>query len=134
VDEVIRQLEHGLRDAVERGSWDDFRILFHPEVELRTTACRRYAGAEGLEEWWRDLRDAPVYEPTFHEVTSLGADGWFLRGRVMLSQESGGIADHSAAWLVILRDGLIWRSLAVDDEDEARALAGLLAPSGAPSG
>jgi ketosteroid isomerase-like protein len=116
-----------LMSCVARGDRKAFLDLFHEEVSFQSaTGEHTYQGRQGAQAWWDALTTAPVFQPTVTEARALGDGAWFVTGRLQSAVESGGIADRPAAWVIVLRDGRIWRSQPVGEENEAAAIAASL--------
>jgi hypothetical protein len=128
---VIHSLHQRLASAAERSDRDGFASLFHPRAVVRSGSGEQiYHGREGVDAWYAGLTATPVFEPTVVEVESVGDDAWFLSGRLQMSAEEGGLVDAPMAWLIVLRDELIWRSQPVRDRREAHAVAQALKSDG----
>jgi ketosteroid isomerase-like protein len=124
MEEAIRSLYERMGSAVDRGDRRAFAELFHPEAEFRSsTSGEVYRGHAGVDAWFDALSTTPVFRPTVVHADPVETDAWFISGRLQASIESGGIADNQMAWLVILKDELIWRYQPITDRAEAEVIA-----------
>ena len=122
------------REFVRR-DLESYLALMHPEVEFTTVAFgeeRVFRGHEGVREWWETLSAKPGYDAYSSSATALADDAILIRARIRAPSQSGGYLDVAALWLLVSRDGLVWRYRPVESEEAARAeYAGLAPPDGA---
>jgi hypothetical protein len=112
-------VEEGMRLYAE-GRLSELRELVHPEAEIQMVLLHGDVarGPEGLE---RALRDATyLHSPHMERIEPIDEHAAILVGRVRYPLEGGGFGDRAAAWLDVLRDGLIWRVLVFPDVEQAR--------------
>jgi ketosteroid isomerase-like protein len=124
-DRVVREFQ--------RRDLEDYLELMHPEVEFTTVAFgeeRVFRGHAGVREWWETLSTRPGYDAYSAAATAIAADAVVIRARIRAPSESGGYLDAAATWLLIARDGLVWRYRPVDSEDAAREIYGTLTERG----
>jgi hypothetical protein len=101
----------------ERRDLESYLALMHPEVEFTTVAFgeeRVFRGHDGVREWWEALSAKPGYDA--YSSTAI-----VIRARIRAPSQSGGYLDAAALWLLVARDGLVWRYGPVESEDAARA-------------
>jgi hypothetical protein len=113
----------------QRRDLESYLELMHPEVEFTTVAFgkeRIFRGHAGVREWWETLSTRPGYDAYSAAATAIAADAIVIRARIRAPNESGGYLDAVANWLLIARDGLVWRYRPVDSEDAAREIYGAL--------
>jgi hypothetical protein len=114
----------------ERRQLESYLELMHPEVEFTTVAFGRervFRGHDGVREWWAALTARPGYDAYSSTATALADDAILIRARIRAPSPGGGYLDASALWLLVTRDGLVWRYRPVESEDDARAAYALLA-------
>jgi hypothetical protein len=102
------------------GRLSELRTLVHPEAEIQMVLLHGEVarGPEGLE---AALRDATyLHSPQMEHIEPIDEHAAILVGRVRYALEGGGFGDRAAAWLDVLRDGLIWRVLVFPDAEQAR--------------
>jgi ketosteroid isomerase-like protein len=111
------------REFVRRDE-ESYLALMHPDVEFTTVAFgqeRVFRGHAGVREWWEALSAKPGYDAYSSTATALADDAILIRARIRAPSQSGGYLDVAALWLLIARDGLVWRYRPVDSEEAARA-------------
>ena len=84
----------------------------HPEVEFTTVAFgeeRVFRGHDGVREWWETLSARPGYDAYSSTATAIADDAILIRARIRAPNQSGGYLDAAALWLLVARDGLVWR-------------------------
>ena len=103
------------------GRLDMLRDLVHPDAEIQMALLRGEAarGPDGLE---RALTAAAtsLHRPRMDTIEPIDAHAAILVGRVRYPLEGGGFGDRRAAWLNVLKDGLIWRVRIYHDASAAR--------------
>jgi SnoaL-like domain len=107
----------------ERRDFESYLELMHREVEFTTVAFgeeRVFRGHDGVREWWETLSTRPGYDAYSAAATAIADDAVLIRARIRAPNESGGYLDSAALWLLVARDGLVWRYRPVESEDEAR--------------
>jgi len=117
----------------ERRDFESYLDLMHPEVEFTTVAFgeeRVFRGHEGVAEWWETLSTRPGYDAYSSAATAIADDAVLIRARIRAPSQSGGYLDVAALWLLVARDGLVWRYRPVESEDEARDRYARLAGAG----
>ena len=107
--------------AYERGDLDALAELVHPEAEIQMLLLGGDVarGPEGLREALAQV--TVVHQPTVTAIESIGDDAALMIGRLQYTDTRGGLSDHPAVWLSVLRDGKLWRSLTFGSVEEARA-------------
>jgi hypothetical protein len=111
------------REFVRR-DLEGYLELMHREVEFTTVAFgeeRVFRGHDGVREWWDALSARPGYDAYSSSATPLDGDAILIRARIRAPNQSGGYLDAAALWLLVARDGLVWRYRPVDSEADARA-------------
>jgi ketosteroid isomerase-like protein len=111
----------------ERRDLKSYLGLMHPDVEFTTVAFgeeRVFRGHDGVREWWENLSAKPGYDAYSATATAIADDAIVIRARLRAPSESGGYLDAAALWLLVARDGLVWRYRPVESEDAARAIHG----------
>ena len=106
-----------------RRSWEGYIELMHPDVEFTTVAFgeeRVFRGHDGVREWWETLSTRPGYDAYSSTATPIADDAILIRARIRAPNESGGYLDAAALWLLVARDGLVWRYRPVESEAAAR--------------
>jgi len=117
------ELHTRLAREFARRSREAYIELMHPEVEFTTVAFgeeRVFRGHDGVREWWETLSTRPGYDAYRSTVTPVADDAILIRGRIRAPNESGGYLDAAALWLLVARDGLVWRYRPVASEAAAR--------------
>jgi len=107
----------------ERRDLEGYLGLMHPDVEFTTVAFgeeRVFRGHDGVREWWEALSAKPGYDAYSSTATAIADDAIVIRARIRAPSQSGGYLDAAALWLLVARDGLVWRYRPVESEDEAR--------------
>jgi len=107
----------------ERRDFESYLELMHREVEFTTVAFgeeRVFRGHDGVREWWETLSARPGYDAYSSAATAIADDAVLIRARIRAPNQSGGYLDAAALWLLVARDGLVWRYRLVESEDEAR--------------
>ena len=107
----------------ERRALDAYLELMHPGVEFTTVAFgeeRVFRGHAGVREWWETLSIRPGYDAYSSTATRIADDAILIRARIRAPNEAGGYLDAAALWLLVARDGLVWRYRPVASEAEAR--------------
>jgi hypothetical protein len=106
-----------------RRDLESYLEVMHPEVEFTTVAFgeeRVFRGHSGVREWWETLTIRPGYDAYSAAATAIAGDAVLIRARLRAPNESGGYLDAAALWLLVARDGLVWRYRPVGSEDVAR--------------
>jgi ketosteroid isomerase-like protein len=108
----------------ERRDLEGYLGLMHPDVEFTTVAFgeeRVFRGHDGVREWWEELSAKPGYDAYSSTATEIADDAIVIRARIRAPSQSGGYLDAAALWLLVARDGLVWRYRPVESEEAARA-------------
>jgi|1185.fasta_scaffold36800_2 hypothetical protein len=119
----VLALHARLAREFERRDFESYLELMHREVEFTTVAFgeeRVFRGHDGVREWWETLSARPGYDAYSSVATVIADDAVLIRARIRAPNQSGGYLDAAALWLLIARDGLVWRYRPVQSEDEAR--------------
>jgi hypothetical protein len=107
----------------DRRDFESYLEVMHPEVEFTTVAFgeeRVFRGHAGVTEWWQTLSARPGYDAYSSAATEIADDAVLIRARVRAPNPGGGYLDAAALWLLVARDGLVWRYRPVESEDAAR--------------
>ena len=107
----------------ERRDFQGYLELMHREVEFTTVAFgeeRVFRGHDGVREWWETLSARPGYDAYSAAATAIAGDAVLIRARIRAPNQSGGYLDAAGLWLLVARDGLVWRYRPVESEDDAR--------------
>lgn len=112
-------------EAFNAGDVETLGQMSHPECVLRGLRYEvdgtEYVGPSAIREFWADSAD--VWE----EMSMAGAEIEETDGRVLVTcrlllrgRGSGAVVEHELAWLVELRDGLMYRGRTTLDVESAR--------------
>jgi hypothetical protein len=107
----------------ERRDFESYLELIHPEVEFTTVAFgeeRVFRGRAGVREWWETLSTRPGYDAYSAVATPVADDAVLIRARIRAPNRAGGYLDAAALWLLVARDGLVWRYGPVESDEAAR--------------
>ena len=116
----IELIELGMR-LYEAGDLAQLRTLVHEDAEIQMAylhgelAC----GPNALEEALRAAARS-VHRPRMDGVVAIDEGAAILHGRVRYPLDGGGFGDRQAAWLNVLKDGLMWRVRIYADVRTAR--------------
>ena len=66
-----------------------------------------------------DAVDPARYDAYSAAATAIADDAVLIRARIRAPNQSGGYLDAAGLWLLVARDGLVWRYRPVGSEDEA---------------
>jgi hypothetical protein len=115
----VAVIQLGMRLYAE-GRLDELKALVHPEAEIQMALLRDDVarGPDGLEEALRAA--SHLHAPRMDRIEPIDEHAAILVGRVRYPLDGGGFADRPAAWLDVLRDGLIWRVRLFSDARAAR--------------
>jgi ketosteroid isomerase-like protein len=119
----VLELHARLTREFERRDLDGYLALMHPDVVFTTVAFgeeRVFRGHEGVREWWETLSAKPGYDAYSSSATAIADDAVVIRARIRAPSHSGGYLDVAALWLLVVRDGLVWRYRPVESEQAAR--------------
>jgi hypothetical protein len=119
----VVELHTRLAREFARRNREAYIELMHPELEFTTVAFgeeRGFRGHDGVLEWWETLSTRPGYDAYRSTATPIADDAILIRGRIRAPNESGGYLDAAALWLLVARDGLVWRYRPVASEAAAR--------------
>ncbi len=121
------ELMEAVYAAIERGDFDAFLALAHPEIEFRSLIAeaegRTFRGHEGVREWWDSVVVALGIRPGAEQV-----EGFRDRGVtcMRITGTIGGVEVPQTMWISWrVRDGLLvwWETFRT--EAEALEAAGL---------
>jgi hypothetical protein len=117
----IELVELGMR-LYEAGDLVGLRALVHEDAEIQMAYLNGEIayGPGALQEALRAAARS-VHRPRMDGSVELDASAAIMYGRVRYPIEGGGFGDRSAAWLNVLRDGLLWRVRVYSDVEAARA-------------
>jgi ketosteroid isomerase-like protein len=107
----------------ERRDCESYLEVVHPDVEFTTVAFgeeRIFRGHAGVREWWQALAERPGYDAYASTATAIADDAVLIRARIRAPSQSGGYLDAAMLWLLVERDGLVWRYRPVESEADAR--------------
>jgi ketosteroid isomerase-like protein len=123
----------GALDAWNRGDWDGWKGVAHPDVEWSSAIVRRFEGREvtyhghaGLRQFWDEWHSVWDLKIEVAEIRDLG-DTAIALGRIRTHGKGSGVdLDSPAAWVAEFDgDGLVVRMRAYLDTDEALEAVGL---------
>jgi ketosteroid isomerase-like protein len=106
-----------------RRDLESYLELMHPDVQFTTVAFgkeRVFRGHGGVREWWETLSTRPGYDAYAATAAAIADDAVLIRARIRAPNQSGGYLDAAAKWLLVARDGLVWRYRPVESEAAAR--------------
>ncbi len=119
----VLELHARVTREFERRDLESYLGLMHPDVEFTTVAFgeeRVFRGHDGVREWWETLSAKPGYDAYSSTATAIADDAIVIRARIRAPSQSGGYLDAAALWLLVARDGLVWRYGPVESEEAAR--------------
>ncbi len=92
------------------GDFAAVRALVHPDAEIQMAYLHGEVatGPEALEQALHAAAHS-VHRPRMDGIESIDENAAILFGRVRYPLEGGGFGDRQAAWLNVMRDGLMWR-------------------------
>ena len=128
--DVLELYARVTREFVRR-DLESYLALMHPDVEFTTVAFgeeRVFRGHDGVREWWQTLSAKPGYDAYSSAATALADDAILIRARIRAPSQSGGYLDVAALWLLVSREGLVWRYRPVGSEEAARSEYARMAP------
>ncbi|HSD02074.1 MAG TPA: nuclear transport factor 2 family protein [Gaiellales bacterium] len=120
----VLELHARVTREFERRDLESYLALMHPEVEFTTVAFgeeRVFRGHDGVRDWWEELSARAGYDAYSSTATPITEDAILIRARIRAPNQSGGYLDAAAEWLLVARDGLVWRYRPVESEADARA-------------
>ena len=109
--------------AYERGDLEGLSRFIHPDAEIEMLVLQGDValGPDGLRDTLESVRGG-LHKPTMTRIENVGDDAAVMIGRIQYTDPvRGGVTDRNAAWLTILRDGMVWRTRVFGTPDEARA-------------
>ena len=103
------------------GQLGQLRELVHPEAEIQMLFLdgELAHGPDGLVAALQRAADS-IHTVSPVDVEPIDSGAAILIGRILREVPRGGLADDAAAWLNVIRDGLLWRVLVYGDVAEAR--------------
>jgi hypothetical protein len=107
--DAVALIEAGMR-LYAAGDFAALRELVHSEAEIQMAFLQgKFAtGPAALEEALNAAAHS-VHRPTMEGIEAINDGAAILFGRVRYPLEGGGFGDRQAAWLNVLKDGLMWR-------------------------
>ena len=116
----IELIELGMR-LYEAGDLARLSTLVHEDAEIQMAYLHGELarGPRALEDALRAAAHS-VHRPRMDGVVAVDDSAAILYGRVRYPVEGGGFGDRQAAWLNILKDGLMWRVRIYADVAAAR--------------
>ena len=117
------RLARQLFQRSERGEQEENVPALHPEAEL--VPSHDPSSVVSRDDFVAHLAsgDAPrAVDAVGHVYRPLDDERIIVEGRVRIRQPQGGFADRPMVWALIFRDGLLYRSWAVDDVTYAERL------------
>jgi uncharacterized protein (TIGR02246 family) len=119
---AVKDLLTALGAAVERLDADQLAELVHQDAVVRpVSADGATLDRAGYVEWMREAY-AGVLRPTVHETRFVDEHTALLVGRQQFSHPgNGGLHDFPVTWLLVERDGLLWRLDHFSTVEEAEA-------------
>ncbi len=121
----IESLRTRLADAMAAGDEDAYIELMHPDVVFTTVAFgdqQVFRGQAGARAWWEKREEAVVYDIYSARTERISPHAIVIEARMRHSEAGQGIEDAVAMWLVIEKDGLVWRYQPVDSKTDALAI------------
>ncbi len=118
----IESLRTQLADAMAAEDEDGYVELMHPDAVFTTVAFgdqQVFRGRAGAREWWAKREDAVVYDVYSTHVERISPHAIVIDARMRHGEAGQGVEDANAMWLVIERDGLVWRYQPVDSKTDA---------------
>ena len=115
------------------GDEDGYIELMHPDVVFTTVAFGNqqvFRGQAGAREWWEKREEAVVYDIYSARVERISPHAIVIEARMRHGETGQGMEDAVAMWLVIERDGLVWRYQPVDSKADAITILETLDDSG----
>lgn len=111
--------------AYERGDLDGLAKLVHTEAEIQMLLLGEEPARgpakvrEALER--REGGVGIVHQPTILSTEAISDDAAIMVGRIQYTDTLGGLTDREAAWLIVLREGRLWRTWVHASADDARS-------------
>jgi hypothetical protein len=121
-EDTNRVLEHldEVWRAYSAGDWKALRSLYHDEARLSTMAAHeRIVGPDELMEVFRTLGSTP-YAIGDTTVEPVDENAVIVSGELRYPLRNGGVAYGHRAWILVFRDGLLYRTRACSNEALAR--------------
>jgi len=109
-------------DTYADGRLKELAAFVHPDAEIEMLFLQGDVarGPTGLLEALEQAARSP-HKPVMTGIEELDADAAVMYGTIRLPIPEHGLAYRNAAWLGVLRDGLLWRVTTHADVDAARA-------------
>ena len=103
------------------GDFDRLRRHVHPDAEVQMAFLHGDVarGPDGLAQALRSAAGS-LHRPRMDGIEAIDEHAAVMVGRVRYPIDGGGFGDRPAAWLNVVRDGLIWRVRVFNDVVEAR--------------
>ena len=107
--------------AYDRGDFDQLADLVHPDAVIEMVVLEGGAarGPRGVTDALTRAQEQ-VHRPTMTRLEPLGDDAVVMIGRIQYTDSRRGLTDRQAAWLTVLKDGLIWRTRVLDSPRDAQ--------------
>jgi hypothetical protein len=120
----VEELRVQMTEAMDSGDESQFVDAIHPDAVFTTVVFggrQVFRGKDGAREWWSRYRGATVYEVYSLQVERIDEHAILITARLRVSGSERGMEDAPRSWVVIERDGLIYRYQPVESRDEAAA-------------
>lgn len=118
----IESLRTHLADAMAAEDEAGYIALMHPDLVFTTVAFgdqEVFRGQAGAREWWGKREEAVVYDIYSAHVERISPHAIVIEARMRHSETGQGMEDANAMWLVVEKDGLVWRYQPVDSKADA---------------
>ena len=89
-----------------------------------------FRGKAGAREWWEKREEAVVYDIYSAHVERISPHAIVIDARMRHGETGQGVEDANAMWLVVEKDGLVWRYQPVDSKADALGILETLYGSG----
>lgn len=105
----------------EAGDLVGLRALVHEDAEIQMAYLQgEIACGPGALEEALNAASRSVHRPRMDGIVPIDESAAILHGRVRYPIEGGGFGDRRAAWLNVVKDGLLWRVRIYPDVETAR--------------
>lgn len=118
--DVVAVVERGMQ-LYAAGKLVELRKLVHEDAEIQMAYLHGEfaSGPDALEKALRNAAQS-VHRPRMDGIEAIDDNAAILFGRVRYPLDGGGFGDRQAAWLNVLKDGLMWRVRIYSDVEAAR--------------
>ncbi len=122
----VEQLREQMEQAMDSGDESRFVAAIHPDAVFTTVVFggrHVFRGKDGAREWWTRYRGATVYEVYSLASERITEDAVLISARLRVAGSERGMEDAPRSWVMVERDGLIYRYQPVESREEALAAA-----------